>query len=359
MVSNSPTESASLGRSFATAATVAVCLLLVFTLFSCASPEGEGGDTVDTAETDGPVVLYSGRNEALIGPLLDRLRDETGIDVQVRFGETAEMAATLLEEGGATPADLFLAQDAGALGAVERAGMLKALPQELLDQVPAQLRSANGGWVGVSGRARVVVYNSDLISEEELPKSLDEVGDPKYRGTFGIAPTNGSLQAHLALVRAVRGAEGLEAWLEKVVANEPQRYPRNSAIVEAVITGEVEWGLTNHYYLWRALAENPEAPGRNFTMPADDDVSAFVNVAGIGTMTGTPEALEVIEYLLSEGAQQYFAEETYEYPLVDGVAASVELKPLAELALPQVRSEEIAEQLEPTLEAISASGLLP
>ncbi|HUP21888.1 MAG TPA: extracellular solute-binding protein [Thermoanaerobaculia bacterium] len=319
------------------------------------SPGGDGSAAGGRAE--GSVTLYSGRAESLIGPLLERFERETGISVAVRYAGSPELAATLLEEGARTPADAFLSQDAAALGALSRAGRLRPLDQDQLERVAPELRSDRGDWVGVSGRARVVVYGTERISEAELPQDLQQVLDPKYRGRFGVAPANASFQAHLAVFRAVAGAEALDRWLAALVENRPRRYANNRAIVDAVIAGEIDFGLVNHYYLWQALRERPDAPAKNFFMPAGD-VSSFVNVAGVALLSDDPAAARLVEYLLGEAAQRYFAEETFEYPLAAGVSPPVALPPLESLPLARVDFAALSENLEPTLQSIEKSGLL-
>ena len=325
-------------------------------LTACAAPE-EAATTEETASAPSSVVVYSGRNEALIGPLLDRFQEETGTDVEVRYASTSELTATLLEEGASTPADLFISQDAAALGALAKQGMLKKLPADLVERVPARFASSTGEWVGLSGRARSVVYNPERISEDELPKSLEELSDPRYAGRFGLAPANGSFQAHMAVYSAVGGADALAELLAGIAGNEPSFYPKNGAIVEATIRGEVDFGLVNHYYLLRALAEDPAASGRNFFM-SEGAASGFVNLAGAGVLSDSEQAIELIRFMLSTESQQYFASETYEYPLIDGVAPAMELKPLDELATPEVEFGQVSEVLPEALAAISESGLL-
>jgi iron(III) transport system substrate-binding protein len=262
-----------------------------------------------------------------------------------------------MEEGHGTPAALFISQDGAALGALSRTGLLRPLPADLLEQVPPQFRSARGDWVGLSGRARVVVYNVTRIEPADLPQSLTDVANPRFKGRFGIAPSNASFQAHLAAFRALNGAESFAALLDGLVRNAPQRYPKNSPIVQAVIAGEIDWGLVNHYYLWRALQEDPDAPARNFFMPADDG-SSFVNLAGAGLLREDSRSVELLRFLLSDEAQHYFAEETFEYPLVAGVDPAVALPPLSEVSTSQMDYGRLAENLETVLQQISDSGLL-
>ncbi len=335
--------------------TLAVLLAL---LGACAPPQDGGEPASETTAAAAPsedvVVVYSGRNKSLIGPLLERY---TGAKVEVRYAGTAELAATLLEEGDVTPCDLFIGQDAAALGALSARGLLKPLPEDVLARVPARYASPQGDWVGLSGRARTVVYNTERVRVEDLPQSLEEVGDERYRGRFGIAPVNASFQAHMAVYYAVHGAEATTELLQSIAANEPQRYPKNSPIVEAVLRGEIDWGLVNHYYLWRALKEDPDAPGANYLMP-EGEVSSFVNLAGAGVIDDRPAVLDLVAFLVSDEAQRFFAEETYEYPLVEGVEASVDLEPLGEQMSGQIDFGAVSDALEPTLELIASTGVL-
>jgi iron(III) transport system substrate-binding protein len=328
---------------------LAIGLLSVSLLIAGCAPSG--------APDAGSLTVYSGRNERLIGPLLERFREQTGIDVRVRYGSTSELTATLMEEGSNTPADLFISQDAAALGALSVAGMLVPIAPELLDRLAPRFRSARGDWVGLSGRARVVVYNTDLTTPDALPQRLEEVAEPRFRGKFGVAPTNASFQAHMSMYGALNGEEALDDLLRRLVAAEPRRYPKNSPIVEAVISGEIEWGLVNHYYLWRALKENPDAPAKNFFMK-EGRGSHFVNMAGAGMLRETPLAHRLLSFLLDEEAQRYFAEETHEYPLLPGVEAPASLPPLDELPDQQVDYQQVAAVLDKTLELIRQSGLL-
>ncbi len=329
-----------------------VWLVLLLVLAACAPAPRDPADD----ESGEPLVVYSGRNERLVGPLLERFGREMGVDVQVRYGSTSEMAATLMEEGPHTPASVFISQDAAALGALSGGGLLIVLPEDLTRLVPERFRSARGDWVGLSGRARTVVYNTSLVSVEELPQTLGEITDPRYRGRFGIAPGNASFQAHMACFLALNGEKAAREQFAGMARNEPLRYAKNSPIVAAVISGEIDWGLVNHYYLWRALKENPDAPAKNFFMRGEDG-SSFINIAGVGLLRDDPQALELIEFLLGDEAQRYFATETYEYPLVHGVAPTVELPELASLDTAQIDYTRLAEALEPALELIESSGL--
>jgi iron(III) transport system substrate-binding protein len=311
------------------------------------------------AATEGQLVIYSGRSESLIGPLIKTFETESGLRVSVRYGDTAEMAATILEEGRNSPADVFFAQDAGALGALAAVGRLQALPAEVLEQVPLHFRSSQGNWIGISGRARTVVYNTDLVAESELPDTIWGFTDPRWRSRLGWAPTNGSFQSFVTALRLLEGEERAREWLQAMIANDIKVYANNTAIVEAVIKGEIAAGFVNHYYVLRAQAERGgNLPARNHFLAGD--AGALVNVAGVGILDTArhPEAaLSFVRFLLSPTSQRYFVEQTREYPLVAGIAPSPELKPLAELATPAIDLNNLSD-LQGTLVLLQEVGAL-
>ncbi len=311
----------------------------------------------DSAET---LVVYSGRTEGLIGPLLERFTAETGVRIEVRYGGTAEMAATILEEGANSPADVFIAQDAGALGALAQAGRLRALPPDILERVEPRFVSPAGLWVGVSGRARVLVYNPELVAADALPASILDLTAPEWAGRVGWAPTNGSFQSHVTALRLLLGEDGARAWLEGMVANGAVPYENNRAIVQAVADGEVPVGLVNHYYLYAMRASNPDLRAANYYFPGGDP-GALINIAGAGVLDTSKRpglAQRFILYLLGAGAQTYFAEQTFEYPLAAGVAASPELLPLASIETPDIDLSDLSD-LQTTLDLLRETGALP
>jgi iron(III) transport system substrate-binding protein len=311
--------------------------------------------------SDEPVVLYSGRSESLVAPIIEQFTEETGIQVEVRYGGTAEMAATILEEGANSPADLFWAQDPGGLGAVAAEGLFADLPAGLLDRVPANFRSPEGTWIGISGRARVVVYNTDMVSPGELPDDIQGFTDPAWSGRLGWAPTNGSFQVMVTAMRQFWGEDATRTWLEGILANDVVVYDNNTAIVAAVGAGEVEAGFVNHYYLYRFLAEQGESfPARNDFLPSGGPGS-LVMVAGaglLGSSDNQENALAFLDFLLGATAQTFFAEETFEYPVIAGVALPPELPALNALTSPEIDLADL-DDLAGTIELLQSTGALP
>lgn len=312
-------------------------------------------------DDDKTITVYSGRSEELIGPLFERFDDEHGIKVEVRYAKTAQLAALLREEGDRSPADIYIAQDAGALGSVQNAGLLTKLDAEILNQVSPSYRSREGAWVGLSGRVRVVVYNTDAVDPSELPESILDFTDPKWKGRIGWAPTNGSFQAWVTALRISQGEEGARAWLEGVKANGALDYPKNSAIVAAVGAGEVDLGFVNHYYLHRFLKEEGEGfKARNHYTGAGD-IGTLVNVSGAGILVSSDskkEAKELLNFLLSSDAQSHFAQENAEYPLVAGIPSNIDVPNIAALE-PPVLDLSGLEDLDGTIKLLQTAGVLP
>ena len=305
------------------------------------------------------LTVYSGRSESLIGPLIDQFEADSGIDVRIRYGDTSELAVAILEEGDRSPADVFFAQDAGALGALQDEARFAALDDALLSRVDATFRSASGQWVGVSGRARVVVHSTTLAGDE-LPGSIFDLTAPEWEGRVGWAPTNGSFQAFVSAMRQVHGDDITSDWLRAMLANGVQVYAKNTPIVQAVGDGEIDVGLVNHYYLWRFLAEDPNFPAANLYTDAGQ-AGALVNIAGIGLLNSSDEkdaAQIFIDYLLSESAQQFFASETNEYPLIDGIEHNPGIPDLDTLDPPSLALTSLAD-LEGTLDLLRETGVLP
>lgn len=315
-------------------------------------------------DADKKITIYSGRSEALVKPLLDKFSQETGIEIQARYGNTAQMAAQLLEEGDRSPADVFFAQDAGALGAVSKKEMFAPLPDETLNKVPAGYRDDKGRWVGISARARVLAYNPDLVPADQLPASVFDLTKPEWKGKVGIAPTNGSFQAFITAMRVQHGDARTQEFLSGLKANEPQIRDGNIKILEDVNAGTIAVGLINHYYFGELAKEQGTTPdklkAKVYFFP-NRDTGALVNVAGVGVLERAgqdPDVKTFLDYLLGAEAQKYFATETFEYPVVTGMPAPAYVPPLAKLTVPPVNLNDL-DTLDATIALIKDSGLVP
>jgi len=305
------------------------------------------------------LTIYSGRTSNLVDPLLQRFAEETGISIDVRYGDSADLALLVEQEGDRTPADVFLSQSPGSLGYLDGEGLLQALPSDVLDLVDDRFESPDGTWVGLSGRVRVLVYNTDAVEPSELPDSVFDLVDERFAGRVGLAPTNGSFQDFVTAMRADRGDAETSAWLEAMHENDSPTFANNNAVVQAVARGEVDLGLVNHYYNERQLAEDPDSPTANHLFD-DGDLGSLILVTGAAIVQGTDleeEAVRFVEFMLDEQAQRFFSEETFEYPLAAGVEPFVEdLPPLEDIAAPDVDLSELGGGFAVTREMIDAAG---
>jgi iron(III) transport system substrate-binding protein len=314
---------------------------------------------VEIDKSPGSVTVYIGRGETLVGPIIEQFETLTGIKVAAKYAGTTQLAATIQEEGDRTPADVFFAQDPGGLGAIE--DMFVSLPDSILDLVPDWARSPEGNWVGISGRARTIVYNSQKLTEADLPDDVWDFVDPKWKGRIGWAPTNASFQTMVTAMRVMWGEEKTSQWLEGIRANDPKVYPKNTPQVAAAAAGEIDVGFVNHYYLFRFLAEEGDSfPARNYH-PRAGGPGAVIMVAGAGilsTSENRENAEKFLEFMLSQVAQQYFTGQTFEYPLVDGVNINRLLVPFSDINQPNVDLKDLTD-LEGTVTLLRETGVLP
>ena len=310
-------------------------------------------------KSPGSITIYAGRGANLVDPIIQQFSALTGIKVAVKYASTTQLAATLQEEGDRTPADVFFAQDPGGLGAVE--DMFVRLPDSILSRVPEWARSPESKWVGLSGRARTIVYNSNKLSAADLPDDIWDFVAAKWKGRIGWAPTNASFQTMVTAMRVLWGQDKTRQWLEGIQANDPTMYPKNTPQVAAAAAGEIDVGFVNHYYLFRFLAEEGDSfPARNYH-PRAGGPGAVIMVAGVGILSASDNqenAERFLEFMLSQVAQQFFASQTFEYPLVDGITTSRVLVPLSEINQPDVALTDLTD-LEGTVRLLRETGVLP
>jgi iron(III) transport system substrate-binding protein len=323
---------------------------ILFALLVLVPVTGCGGEDAD-------LTIYSGRNEQLIGDLVKDFEKESGLKVEVRYGDSAELAAQIAEEGPNTRADVFFAQDAGALGSVEK--QFTTLPAPLVKPVPAKYRDKTDRWVGTSARSRVIAYDSRELKPEDLPDTILDFTKPEWKGRIGFPPTNASFQAFVSGMRLEIGDEKTREFLEGIKANEPKTYENNIQTEEAIARGEVDVGFVNHYYAYELRAEDPSFPVRNHFL-REGDPGSLVNSAGAGVLGASdtkPDAERFVRYLLSKQGQTYMADELYEYPVAAGVSPPDGLPPLKDLQGPSISLEALGGELRPTLQLLDQVGL--
>ena len=316
------------------------------------SGTGAGSDQVKE------LTVYSGRSEEFIAPFFAQWEKESGIKLNIRYGDSAELAAQILEEGKNSPADVFLSQDAGSLGAVSTAGLFAKLPDSVGAQIGSQYVASNRSWIGVTGRARVFAYRPDALAS--LPRSVSDLTKSEFKNRVGIAPSNASFQAFVTALINEQGEEFAKTWLEGMKKNGAKIFLKNSAIVEAIDKGEIDLGLVNHYYTW----EVSEALGRKIQVEngffEPGDLGNLVNVSGAGILATSEKfgaAAELIDFLTSKSTQISFVENTHEYSLISGIESPEGLPALKEIGSPKVDLTEL-ENVQRTQDLLTQVGLL-
>jgi iron(III) transport system substrate-binding protein len=332
-------------------------MLLATVLASCgATTEGDGGPPEPEAEG---ITLYSGRIASAIGGAVDMYEEQAGRDVQTRFAEGSDLAATLIEEGENSPADVFFAEESAALEAVAERGLLERLPDEILDRVPEQYRDDEGFWVGVTGRARAVAHHED-VERSELPASPLGFTDPRWEGRVGWAPASGSFQDYVTAMRLELGEDAARRWLEEMIANGVVDYPNNVAIRDEIANGAIDVGLLNHYYVAQAVAaEGSDYPVKVYFPP--EGLGSLVLTTAVGVLASSDrkeEALDFVDSMLSEPAQRFFTGSSKEYPLASDVEAHESLAvPLEDVPKAEGELTDLFER-QATIELLQETGAL-
>lgn len=329
-----------------------VCLLFV-AVVTLPYP-GYAGDTL---------VVYSGRAERLIQPVLDAFQAESGIGIQMLTADSTALINRLRMEGARTPADVLITNDAGTL---ERARELRLLQPttipEVEETIPGRFRAPDNSWIGLSGRIWVIVYHTGMVHPVEISSIMD-LADPRWRGKIAI-PSAGSvyLQTGVSVIRAVKGDAVTTAFLQGLKDNAGGFvYGKNRQIVAAVARGEVAAGLVNHYYIQRHLAKHPDAPiAQILTDQGKQGMGLILNAAGVGVTARTKhraEAQDLIRFLISPKGQRMFANVNKEYPLNPRVTAAPELPPLQSFQIARVPLNRLAQLRDPTMTVIEDVGL--
>ncbi len=311
-----------------------VPVLMVLSLVTALVATGCSGD-------EGPsIVVYNAQHEQLLEEIAPKFTDKTGIEVELRNGSDPELAAQLMQEGDASPADVFLTENSPAMSAVEGAGLFAPLDQAAVEPIPAQYRPQSGDWTGFVARSTVLVYNTSMVDEADLPDSIMDLADPEYAGMISFSPTGADFQAIVAAVLDLEGEERTQEWLDGIKAN-GTTYDGNNVVLESVNAGESAIGIIYHYYWYRDQAEaGDNSDNTELYFFGDQDPGAFLSISGAGVLAASDnpdEAQQFVEYLTSEEGQQALADSyALEYPLNPAVTLGPPVKPLTALDPPTV-----------------------
>jgi iron(III) transport system substrate-binding protein len=294
----------------------------------------------DSASAENTLTVYNAQHESLIKAMLAGFTDETGIAVEFRNGDDAELANQIVQEGEASPADVFLTENSPSMDAVDQAGLLAPVDASTLEQDGEPYRPSSGNWVGFAARSTVLVYNPSMIDEAELPASLMDLADPAWKGKVGIAAGGADFQAIVSAVLALQGEDATREWLDGLASN-AEVYASNMAVMKAVDEGELPVGVIYHYYWYRDRAENGlVGDDTELHYFKNQDPGAFVSVSAAGVLKSSDQpadAQKLVAYLTSPEAQRTLAEsDALEYAVGNGVDSAPALPPLADLQAPDV-----------------------
>jgi iron(III) transport system substrate-binding protein len=302
--------------------------------------EAPGGTPIaELPDLEGELQIYSGRSPFLVNELISFFDDTyPDFDPIVRDGSGSDLVSTIINEGEGTPADVFYTVDSGGLGALVDEGRTRALSTEVTEPVREEFYTEQ--WVGTSGRARSVPFNTNAYTESEIPDDVMAFSD--FEGQLGWAPSYPSCQGFVTAMRQIEGEEATRQWLQGVVDSGIESYPDELAVSQAVANGEIDAGFANHYYIQRILDGSPNAPIQ--TAFTSGDAGSIFDVAGAAVIDQTDRAEmaeNFIRHLLSAEAQEYFAVETFEYPVIPEVDPVGQLPAIDELDVPNLRIAEL------------------
>ena len=302
------------------------------------------------------LVIYSGRSEGLVGSVLKKFDEaHPEIEIDVRYNKTPALANQVKAEGEQCPADVLWFQDSGYLSSLK--DQLAPLPEAITSTIDQRFLPSDKRWLGITGRLRVLVYNTAELKPEQLPRTLKALSDKKWKGKLGWAPGNASLHAHVSALRHTWGEEETEKWLNAMKANKPMRFPKNSPQVKAAHAGEISIGWVNHYYLHKLKTTDYKAA--NFSFPEENDPGNVLMLSGAAIRSGSKNkdaAEKLLKYLVSKDVQTYFAKDRFEYPTKPGIATHPDVEPLTSLKLNNIDQSVLAD-VEKSVQLLNKLGI--
>lgn len=328
-------------------AVAAVVVLGLTTLTGC----GDSGPSI---------TVYNAQHEELLKAIVPTFTKETGIDVKLRNGEDLELANQLVQEGKASPADVFLTENSPAMSLVDKAGLFAPIAKSTRSLIPSRYQPADHHWTGFIARSTVVVYNPSMIDEDELPSSIMGFADPTWKNKIAFSPTGADFQAIVSAVLATKGEKATAAWIKGLAAN-GKTYNGNNVVLDAVNSGEVPAGIIYHYYWYRDQAESGEhSKNTKLYFFGHHDPGAFVSVSGAGVLKSSShpqDAQKFVHFLASKRGQELIAKSyALEYPLNPAVELGRGVKPFSSLEPPRVELSELNSQK--VIDLMQQAGLL-
>jgi iron(III) transport system substrate-binding protein len=339
--------------------TVIAIILLVILVSACGS--GPAATEPPAAGVSGELVIYSGRSEPLLQPVIDAFKAQhPDVNVLLKAGSNSELANALLEEQANPQADVFVTTEMFTIQSLAQEGVLQSYRPAGAERLPADFLGPDNLWTGLTRRARVIMYNTELLSGEEVPTSIFDLTDPKWQGQIAAAgSTNGSMQAQIAVMRQLIGEEETEAWLNGLIANDVTFFGGHTDVRKAVGAGEFQLGLVNHYYYYLQQAEGSPV-GIIFPDQGEGQIGLITNATAAAVINGAPHveaAQAFMDFLVSPEGQKLFAELNYEYPLLSGVEIHPDVQPLDEFRFADVNVAAAAQDLDATFDLMERVGL--
>ena len=325
------------------------------------SPEADPGVSTPGGTLSGDLVVYTSRTEALIRPAIEAFEQANpGVEVVLLTGSDGELSARLLEERNNPQADIYINTDNLSISSLGAQGLFQPSDSAETEAVPDKYRADDGSWVGLTLRARVIMYNTGLVTPEEAPKSMFELTDPKWKGQVGSAnSTNGSIQGQIAAMIDLVGEEQTIEFVSGLVENDTQFFGGHTDVRKAVGAGELKLGLVNHYYYQLSKAEGAPV-GVVYPDQGEGEMGVVVNSTNAGIIKGAKHAEtaeKFVDFLLSHEGQEEFAETNFEYPIIAGVDLAEGVEPLDHVRLADVTFKDIYDLLPKTKELMQAAGM--
>ncbi len=313
-----------------------------------------------TVRAEDGITVYNAQHASLTQAWADDFTKETGIKVTIRKGSDTELANQIVQEGASSPADVFVTENSPAMVLVEKAGLFETLPKDILDQVPAQFRPASGRWMGVAARSTVFAYDKRKLKEADLPKSMLDLADPKWKGRWAASPSGADFQAIVGALLVLKGEKVTADWL-KAMKDNSSAYRGNSVAMKAVNAGEVEGAVIYHYYYFGDQAKTAEN-SNNVALHyfRGQDPGAFLSTSGAGVLESSKhkkEAETFVKWMSGKHGQAVLHEgDSFEYAIGNGEASNPKLEPITKLDAPKVEPSQLDSKK--VTELMTAAGLL-